>query len=421
MDFSRRDFLGAMALATLRIGASGETKFASIQPPANPIAAAEDEDYWAMVRESFEFSPDLVMFNHAGLSPTPKAVRLREVELAARANTGPSYVVWRTQRAALKEIRQKVADLLDTPAEQTALMMNATHGLQTIISGLKMQPGDEILTTSQDYPRTFSAMEQRERREGIRSRIIPISAFAEPDEIITKIVAALTERTKLVVVCRITYISGLIFPIQRLQAELSRRKIPLFVDGAHSLGVEDDRLSTLGVPLYCSCFHKWLNGPLGTGVLTVRPNLIPEIWPLQPADQSLDPFIEKFENVGSEPHARLLSLATAIDFHHHIGWEAKASRLEYLRRRWVAEAQEIPGVTVLGGADQKTTRLVGLIQVKGKSHLEVIRSFWEKARIHTTSMQPPEFTATRISPNIFTSPAEIDLLIRTLRSIAQEA
>jgi selenocysteine lyase/cysteine desulfurase len=301
-----------------------------------------------------------------------------------------------------------------------AIVRNASEANETMIFGLDLKRGDEIITTTQNYPRMLTAWDQRARRDGVVVKRItfPIPPKSHA-EIVERFAAAITPRTRVIEVTHITNYSGLIMPVRAL-VDLARPKgIQVFVDGAHAFAHFPFTRDELGCDYYGTSLHKWLLAPIGTGFLYVRREKIPGLWPLMAAAKEQDADIRKYEEIGTHPAANHNAVSVALAFHRAIGPERKVARLRWLRDRWarrlVAESDRVRLYTDLDSPDGAAIALVG---VDGLAPQPLHAWLLEKHRIVTVPIVHDEFSGLRITPNVFTTPDEVDLFAdRMLQAI----
>ena len=316
MPLSRRTFLAGSAAA---FGFKNETLDRMAALPFAPNDA-EDEEFWMRIRGEFNIDPNLTSFNHAGLSPSPRTVLETIASEWKRANVAPSFMIWRKQDYELDTVRKQLAEIVGCKTEQLALTMNATYGLQTAILGVPMSAGDEILATEHEYSRALTAMDQRGRRDGVVAVVLPLKAPPENQEEVAKqILAAVTDKTKLILLSQMTFLAGTKMPIRLVANALKGRDIPILVDGAHGIGLLPDQFSEQGGDIYTACLHKWMMCTIGTGVFVATQPWIRQMWPLHPAEDNLNDSITKFEQIGSRPAAPFLAIKDALAFHNLIG------------------------------------------------------------------------------------------------------
>ena len=417
LPLTRRQFLagsgGVFAFRSETLDRLARLPFSSADP--------DSEGFWKALRREFDIDRSLTIFNHAGLSPSPRAVNDAIASQTKRANTDPSYIIWRKQDAELDPIRRQLADLIGCETEELALTMNSTYGLQTGVLGIPMAAGDVILATTHEYSRTHTAIQQRERREGIVSVIVPLKTPPEPaHKVADQILEKVTSKTRLVVLSQMTFLIGGLMPIKEVASILAQKGIPLLVDGAHGVGLLPDKFSELGAPMYTACLHKWLMGPIGTGVFIVRRPWIRKVWPLHPADSNLDGSIKRFEQVGTRSAAPFLAIQEALDFHNMLGRERKAARLESLRNRLAQRVLNAPGVTHYGSLDPSLCRVILTVGFEKAEATDLASWLLIKHRIHVTTVLRAGINAIRISPNVFTTHEEVDRLGAALDQVARE-
>jgi selenocysteine lyase/cysteine desulfurase len=167
--------------------------------PISPLEAANDEAFWAWVKSEFTVSPNLLNLNNGGVSPQPKVVQDAHIRFYQFCNEAPSYYMWRTLDDGREALRGKLADLAGCSAEELAINRNDTEGLNTVIFGLDLKAGDEVVLTKQDYPNMTNAWKQREKREGIKLVWLNLETPKEDDNYyVEQYVKAFTPRTKVV-------------------------------------------------------------------------------------------------------------------------------------------------------------------------------------------------------------------------------
>lgn len=414
---TRRGVLGA-AIGALAFRDGARTFLARLDPTGGH---PDDEGFWSQLRAQFDLDPGALSFNHAGLSPSPRAVR-EAMERAARLAEGnPSRVVFRDQRDALQPVRERLARLLGCSAEELALTPNATHGLHTSILGLDLRRGDEVLLTDQEYSRTQAAVQQRCRRDGVVAVEVPLAApGAAPAAVADSVIARIGDRTKLIVLSQVTYVTGQVLPIAEVARVAARRGIPLLVDGAHGVGLLAPTCSLAGAPFYTACLHKWLMGPVGTGVFVVQAPWIARLWPLHPADELHGDSIVKFEQWGTHAVAPFLALDEALDLHEQLGTARIAGRLDHLRGLLAGHLCERPGIVL--ATDPTPGRSAAMLAVEvARVPAEALAAWlWREHRIHVTTAPLGARRVLRLSPHLFTTPEEISRVAAAIGAAAEQ-
>jgi selenocysteine lyase/cysteine desulfurase len=206
-----------------------------------------------------------------------------------------------------------VAELAGVGEDEIALTRNSSEALEIAQLGLNLKPGDEVLTTNQDYPRMLTTYQQRERRDGIKLKTIsfPVPAVSH-DDLYQRFEQAVTPQTKVIHFCHITNRTGLIFPVRRICDMAQSRGITTIVDGAHAFSQFPFRVSDFNCDFYGVSLHKWTFAPVGTGFLYVRKSRIKDTWPLMASGVRQDASVRKFEGIGTYPAANFLAICEAI-------------------------------------------------------------------------------------------------------------
>jgi selenocysteine lyase/cysteine desulfurase len=390
--------------------------------PGTPQDVAGDEDFWAEVARAFTVDRSLVNLNNGGVSPSPGWVQQAMKRHLDYSNEAPPYTMWQILEPQREGVRQRMAREWGVDAEEVAFTRNASESLQTMQLGLDLKAGDEVLTTTQDYPRMITTFRQRERREGIVLRQIVLPTPVEDvDEVVRRFEAAITPRTRVILICHMINITGQILPVREVTAMARRHGIPVIVDGAHALAHFDFSLSELEVDNYSTSLHKWLFAPHGTGLLYVRKEKIPEVWPLMAAPDTMDDNIRKFEEIGTHPAANYLAIGEALTFHQGIGGARKDARLVYLRDYWAKPLLERHPDRIRLHTSLKPGFACGIatVEVVGDETSAVQRWLWQTHRIFSVAINHEEFTGLRISPSVYTTLEELDRFVDAMDHVAR--
>src|SRR5690606_29087801 len=302
----------ADALARIRDAA------ASLEGRSADTVAA-DEDFWREIRGAFTLDRTIINLNNGGVCPSPRTVHEAVKRYLDISNQAPVYYMWQVLEPNLETVRRRLAAEFGCDPEELAVTRNASEALQIAQLGIDLRPGDEVVTTNQDYPRMLDTWQQRVRREGIVLKQVSFPVPPRQDDLVRRIEQAITPRTRVIHFCHITNLTGHIFPVREICRLARARGIRTIVDGAHAYAHFPFTLADLECDIYGTSLHKWLLAPVGTGFLYVRRELIPEIWPLTPANESKTNDIRKFEEIGTHPAAMHNAIAEALEFHHGIG------------------------------------------------------------------------------------------------------
>src|SRR5579883_2817796 len=414
MEPSRRDMLrgafGAVALAVLgeaaRARAQDVTKAASDRTPE---AIAQDEEFWAIVRSAFTLDPTITNLNNGGVSPSPRVVQDAMRRYLEQSNGATAHTMWRVLEPQVEDVRKRLAATFGCDPEELAITRNTSESLETVQFGLDLKPGDEVLTTNQDYPRMLAAWKQRERREGIVLKTISFPVPPpSPDDLVSRFEKAITAKTRVILFCHITNRTGQIFPVKKICQMARQKGIETIVDGAHAFAQFPFKRDDLDCDYYGTSLQKWLMAPHGTGFLYVRREKIKSLWPLMAAGPDLDGNIRKFEEIGTHPAANHNAIADALTFHEALKVERKAARLRYLRERWSRRLEALKGAKILTSSDPAQSCGLGMVSFAGVDHGKLANTLLEKHRILVTFIESEEYAGLRVTPSVYSTLAEVD-------------
>lgn len=405
----RQLLLSGLGFAAYRDGALDLCARLVTRLSADPVIAAQDEDFWFQIQEAFTLDRAMVNFNNGGVCPSPKVVLeafRRQVEYS---NQAPSFTMWRHLEDEIESVRRRLARHFGCDHEEIAITRNASEALEICLFGFDLQPGDEVLTTTQDYPRMIRTIKQRERRDGVVLKQVQIPVVPHhTHEIVSAVAAGITPRTRLILICHVIFLNGQILPVQEI-CELGRkRRIPVVVDGAHAFAHLPFVQSDLACDYYGTSLHKWLMAPIGTGFLFVKRDRIPHLWPLMAAKAEQDADIRKFEEIGTHPAANHNAIAEALTFHELIGPERKAARLRYLRSRWTDRLLDEPKVRFHTNLAPEHSCGLTTVEILGTPPADLAAWLWDKHRIFVTTIDHEQFKGIRVTPNVYTTLDEVD-------------
>ena len=374
----------------------------------SPTELATNESFWYRVQQAFTVDRSLINLNNGGVSPSPSFVQEAMKKHLDFSNQAPVYNMWRILEPRREGVRQQLARMLGVDSEEIALTRNASESLQICQLGMDLQSGDEVLTTTHDYPRMINTFKQRERREGIVLKQFDLPVPAEDEnEIVDLFERNIGPKTKMILMCHIVNLTGQILPVKKVVAMARKKGIPVLVDGAHAFAHFQFTHDDLDCDYYTTSLHKWLFAPHGTGLLYVKKDKIGDLWPLMAAHENQDHDIRKFEEIGTHPAANYLAIGEAVTFHEGIGSERKETRLKYLNDLWIDELIDEPKVTLHTSRNPSFACGIATVEVKGKDPSELSSSLWKKHNIIVTPIKHHQFNGIRVTPNVYTTTEEI--------------
>lgn len=397
-------------------------------PLADDAAAlAEDEAFWAEVRAAYELEPRVVNLDHGWTNPTPRAA-LDAIAVNARSLEAlPAerlVEMWETVTSTT--VRAALAETMGVPPSELALVRNATEALDTVLLGVPLRAGDEVVCSAHDYYAMLDALDQRAARDGIVLRMVrpPVPA-PSADALAALYEAAIGPKTRLVLLTHPSNLTGQLLPVRRIVAAARRVGAEVAVDGAQSLGLVPEPIRSLDCDYYGASCHKWLGTPVGLGVLWMKPEHAAKVWPLLPPGRVAQG-MSRFEWIGTAPEFLNPAALPALELHRRLGPERKLARLRHLARRWRgAVARALPEATF--STRDADDAYLGLctVRVPGVAALAVQRALRERHGILVQGMaenhRAPEIDAVRVTPNVYTSPGEVDRFVAAFVEVVRAA
>jgi len=387
----------------------------------SPGAVAQDEDFWLEIQRSFDIDRGMINLNNGGVAPSPRVVNDAFRRYLDVSNQAPSITMWAWLEPEIEAVRRRLAAAFGCDPEEMAITRNASEALEIVQLGIPLERGDEVLTTTQDYPRMITTWKQRERRDGIVLKQFPFPVPpSSMGDLASRFERALTPKTKVIHVCHITNLTGQIFPIRDICRMARARGIEAIVDGAHAFAHFPFTRDDLDCDYYGTSLHKWLTAPIGTGFLYVRREKIEKIWPMMAAPPDMNANIRKFEEIGTHPAANHNAIAEALNFYEAIGPERKAARLRFLRDRWAKRLEKVPGVKILTAYDPAMSCGLASFTPAALDVGRVGAYLFDKHKIIVTPIVHPEFNCIRVTPNVYTTLGDIDRFADTMEDVLKK-
>src|SRR5678815_870221 len=436
--YSRRGFLGnatktlmaaSGALAIPFFARDGEALelwlqdqgIGSLADSRSDDVVAHDESYWARVRRLYALQSDVLNLDNGWTNPAASSSIEDLVRNARRLEGLPAeHLPGMWDNISTTRLRSSLARAMKVPDSEIALVRNATEALDSVLLGYKLDRTDEIACSTHDYYAMLDALEQRKARDGVVLKFIdpPIPAASMAD-IVALYGKAITSRTRLVLLTHPSNLTGQMLPVRDIAKLAHQAGAEVVVDGAQSLGVLEDPVRSLDCDYYGASAHKWLGTPVGLGVLWMRPANIGKIWPLLPP-MSNEKGMARFEWIGTCPEYINVASLPALALHHQLGAGRKAARVRYLGamlRESITASHPSARFYATGTPDMRlaltTFEIPGVDSAKLQIELRKRHGILVQAM--TGIRSDPRIKGVRVSPNVYTSSAEMRRFARALR------
>lgn len=419
----RRSFIRQTAalLGGLALHQDARAAFFPEMPPSPNMDIGDDpeHDFWRQIRAAFSASPNIINLNNGGVSPAPRAALDALDHYNRMCNEAPSYYMWRILDQDREPLRYNLAALAGADPEEIALNRNATEALNTIIFGLNLKAGDEVVVCKYDYPNMINAWKQREKRDGIRLVWTDLYLPSENEEaLVQAYVSKFTNKTRVVHLTHIINWCGQILPVRRIADAARARGIEVVIDGAHSFALLDYKIPDLGGDYFGTSLHKWLCAPFGNGLLWIKKEKIPNVWALLSNDKPDGGDIRKFESLGTRSFPTEMAVGYSLDLHNLIGTDRKQQRLHYLKNYWMEQVRDVPGIRFYTSMHPKWGCAIGVFGIEGMAGGEVSEALFKNWKIHAVGIEWEKVNGVRITPNVYTTEHELDKLVMGIRQLA---
>jgi len=384
---------------------------------------AEDEAFWLAIRGKYRLKPDYINLESGYYSMQAQPVLEAFIARVREVNYEASYYLRTKQVPDKAALRDELAAMAGCAPAELCITRNTTESLDTVIAGYDWKQGDEAVMCEQDYGHMLAMFRLQARRHGMVNKIVslPIDP-ASDDEIVQLYASVVTPRTRLMMVPHIVNITGQILPVRKIVDMAHARGVDVMIDGAHAFAHFEYKIPDLGCEYYGASLHKWLGSPLGTGILYVRRDKIPTLWPIY-GDWRMteDADIMKLNHTGTHPVHTDLAIGPAIAFHNAIGTRRKEARLRYLQNYWTSKVRGIPNVELYTPTDPARSCAIGNVGIQGMDPLELAKRLLENDKIFTVGYDQAGVHGVRVTPHVFTQPRELDRLVAAITRYAKLA
>ena len=410
------------------MGAVGVAAAAAVPVRAATALAADDEVGWARIAAQYPVTRAITQLENGYWGSMATPVQLAHREIHARMNRDNS---WYVRRAMLKDqvvAKARAAEAMGVLPEEIAFCRAAAEGLSALIFQFRdVGPGDRILYSDTDYEAMQGVMVSLARARGAEAIKITMPRAPTHQNCIAAYAAALaaTPRLKLVLLTHMSHRAGLVLPVAEIVPLARAAGAQVIVDCAQSFFHIDFKIPDFGADFVGMNFHKWVGAPLGAAGIWIRKGMTDAIAPspAQP-DAPIDAVAARVYQ-GTVDYSAQLTIPAALDFQKTIGTPAKLARLQYLRNRWVQPLRGLDGLEILLPDDPRLHGATTSFRIKGQTSTEANIAITDALldRFGIMSVHRPglaDGACVRITPSLFTTPAEVDQLVPALRTLTGE-
>ncbi len=379
---------------------------------------AKDEDFWAGIRGGYRLKPDYINLENGYYCFMPEETLEKFIGHVREVNYQGSYYMRTVQWDNKKAVAARLAKLAGCSSEELVITRNTTESLDLVIGGQHWKAGDEAVMAEQDYGAMLDHFKLVANRYGVVNKMVSVPNHPKSDEEIVDVYAkAITDKTRLLMVCHMVNITGQILPIRKICDMAHSKGVLVMVDGAHAFAHFQYSIPDLGCDFYGASLHKWLSVPLGAGILYIKKENISKLWPLIGDGNPKEDDIYRLNHVGTHPVHTDLAIGNAIDYYQKVGPERKEARLRYIQNYWTNKVRNLPNVVVNTPVDPTRSCGIANVGVKNMKPADLADTLMKKYKIYTVAIDGAGVHGCRISPNIYTTPEELDVLVKALTEL----
>lgn len=416
----RRSFIRQTAtlLGSFALHQNFAAAFPSISSSPHFASCADEDEFWRQIRLAFASSPNIINLNNGGVCPSPRATMDALDYYNRMCSEAPSFYMWRTLEDSREPLRYNLATAAGVSPDEIAINRNATESLNSIIFGLNLKAGDEVVLSKYDYPNMINAWKQREKRDGIKLVWVDLDLPSENEEyLINAYVSKFSGKTKIVHLTHVINWNGQILPVRKIADRARAQGIEVLVDAAHSFAVLDYKIPDLGCDYWGTSLHKFLCGPFGSGMMWIRKDKIPGVWPLLSSPEPASDNIRKFESLGTRSFPIEMAIGYSLDLHNLIGAARKQQRLHFLKNYWMQQVRDVPGIHFYTSPKPEWSCAIGNFGIEGKKAIEITTELFNKWKIHTVAIEWEKINGVRVTPNVYTTVDELDKLVMAIKKL----
>jgi selenocysteine lyase/cysteine desulfurase len=421
---NKRSFLKGLALAGIGTPLSGSamTKWINKFNQHTATTLATNEDFWTGIRNGYKLKPDYINLENGYYNFLPEEILESFIQHARDVNYEGSYYMRTVQFDNKKTIAARLAAIAGCGADELVITRNTTESLDLIIGGIHWNAGDEAVMAEQDYGSMLEMFKQVAKRYGVVNKIVSVPNHPSSDEELVNLYAnAITGKTRLLMISHMVNITGHILPARKICDMAHSKGVEVMVDGAHAFAHIQYKIPDLHCDYYGASLHKWLSTPLGAGILYVKKENIPRIWPLLAEGDRKEDDISRLNHIGTHPAHTDLAIGDALDYYLKLGPEKKEARMKYLQQYWTSKVRNMKNVIVNTPVEPQRACGIANVGIKGMKPAVLAETLLQKYKIYTVAIDYANVQGCRICPNIYTMPQELDVLVNALKELGENS
>jgi selenocysteine lyase/cysteine desulfurase len=382
-----------------------------------------DEQFWSGIRAQYALHDDFVNLENGffGMPAIPVADACARYQTIV--NREAAYFMRTKFPQELEETVTALAGFTGTDRRELAVTRNTTEAMNILLQGYPFAPGDELVYSNHEYNSVLEIIDLLHSRGRFRAvkLTLPLRLDSD-DDIVARYERAITPKTRAILLTHVQHRTGRIMPVARIARIARERGIDVMVDAAHSFAQLDFRIPDLGADFFAANLHKWLGAPLGSGLVYIKRERIPDMSPLFGCTMFGRDDIRKLTRIGTVPPANIMAIRDAIDFHNAIGSARKEARMRLLQRHWTERVRQdgrFSRIELLVPDAPEAACGIASLRVRGMDEETVARRLFEKHRVYTAVAKLDDEAMVRVVPFTYTSMEDLDHLLEGLQELGR--
>ena len=387
------------------------------------------------VRTKFPALQEGAYLNTGGYAPTAVVVRDALIDsyrwIAEKGEATPD--VRAEEARTITKVRDQIARIAGAHPSDIALLRNTTEGMNTLLRGLHLEAGDELITSDEENPAVILPCAKLARYDGVVIRRLRLAD--DPSELLERLTNLITARTRLILLSHVTTVSGMVLPFDEINRLAENAGVPVLWDGAQAVGQVSVDLRNSGCQFYCGCSYKWLMGPYGAGFMYIRPDWLDRLrigdvgvgsqdtLDITSLEFSLKSSADRYE-YGARPWPVFAGFGAGMDLIEGLGVEAIRQRSLQLVETARDSMMDIPGLKMVSSDRPEASSGLFTIAIQGADPQKLVQQMWEKHRVLAQwRLLAPGAVASkgiRFSLAFFVSKQDIERAAQALRATLGE-
>ena len=410
------------------LAATGLAAASALPVRAATALAPDDDAGWARIAAQYPVTTSVIQLENGYWGSMATPVRDAHRAILERLNCDNSWYVRRAMVADQKIVFGRAAEAMGVQPDEIGLCRNAAEGLSALISQFRaVGPGDAILYSDTDYEAMQGAMVSLARARGAQAMKITLPRVVTHDGVIEAYREAIarTPRLKLVLLTHMSHRAGLVLPVPAIAGIARAAGAEVIVDAAQSFYQLDFKLPDLGADFVGINFHKWVGAPLGVAAIWIKAGRTDAVAPSPAEGDDSASSVQARVHQGTVDYSAQLTLPAALDFQQAFPRPAKLARLQHLRNLWTRPLRGLPGLEILLPDDARLHGASTSFRIEGRTSVadniaitDALLGRFNIMTVHRSGLA--DGACIRVTPSLFTTPAEVMALVPALRMLVAE-